>query len=378
MIFILSNRILPSWYPPGWKDSLQTLSAMAYLEQFFSDNVLLLDEIDTSKITYDNLPDKLHQIKQTVDNNNIQTIVINDSLNPKILNSSYYLPNSLELLDKLSSIANVYILTGDFSYYYKPQPNIIFFPVFLWLTSTKSIDEYFGYTTTVYDADIKKNHAIMCLNNNLTWHRMYLFSLIVEKTWFKKIDYSFLKKPSEQFEKSGSIKNFLTPEDYNIIKTHLHLFPIQIEQEKINPDIVSRTWCDGFSIDSEIYNQCAINLVTETSLTEGILLTEKISKCFMAYQIPILIGPMGANQFLEDIGLDMFGDYVLWKSWDSESNHKIKIQKIVNFLEDLLHNDNALQNILLTYQSFHTRVIKNKQYFHSKEFQNILLKQLRF
>jgi len=378
MIFILANRILPTWYPPGFKEPLQTISAMAYLDQFFADNVLLLDDIDIAQINYENLDDKLYQIEQTIDANSIKTIVINAALNPKILNSTHYLPNSMELLEKLSKIANVHILTGDFLYYYNPQPNIIFFPVYAWLTSTKSIDEYFGYTNTVYDARLKKTHAVMCLNNNLTWHRLYFFSLLAGKNWFDKISYSFLKKLEDQFDNSTSITNFLTPNDCKLIRSYAHLLPIQIAQEKTDPNVFKRTWCYGFSIGSTIYNDCAINLITETSLTEGIILTEKICKSFMAYQIPILIGPCGANQFLEDIGLDMFSDYVPWKIWDSETDHKLKIRKIVEFIDQILSNPTAEKTILEIHQSFYPRLIKNKEYFHSKELQNILLKQIKF
>jgi hypothetical protein len=86
---------------------------------------------------------------------------------------------------------------------------------------------------------------------------------------------------------------------------------------------------------------------------------------------------VGANQFLEDIGLDMFSDYIPWKTWDHVQDHKLKINMIVEFLDNVLSGPTAEQDILLTHQSFKLRLLKNKQYFHSTEFENILLKQLR-
>jgi hypothetical protein len=116
--------------------------------------------------------------------------------------------------------------------------------------------------------------------------------------------------------------------------------------------------------------------VTETSLTEGVILTEKSCKPFMAYQIPIIVGPIGANQFLQDIGLDMFADYVPWHSWDNETDHKLKMQKIVAFLDQLLAGPTVEQDILNMHQQSHLRLIKNKERFHSQEFLNLLTQQL--
>jgi hypothetical protein len=107
------------------------------------------------------------------------------------------------------------------------------------------------------------------------------------------------------------------------------------------------------------------------------MLTEKISKTFTAYQIPILIAPSGSSQFLEDLGIDMFGDYIPWKSWDHIADHKLRIRTIVDFLDRLLSSDNAEQDILSAHLSFKYRLIKNREHFHSKEFENLLLKSIR-
>jgi hypothetical protein len=103
------------------------------------------------------------------------------------------------------------------------------------------------------------------------------------------------------------------------------------------------------------------------------MLTEKSCKPFMAYQIPIIVGAVGANQFFEDIGLDMFADYIPWKTWDHVPDHKLRIRMIVEFVDTLLADPEA---ILITHHDFQDRLIKNKQYFHSPEFQNLLLAQI--
>jgi hypothetical protein len=62
-------------------------------------------------------------------------------------------------------------------------------------------------------------------------------------------------------------------------------------------------------LNHPVYNQYAVNLVTETDINL-LWLSEKTCKPFMARQIPIIVGSAGVNKFLQDIGLDMFVDIV--------------------------------------------------------------------
>jgi hypothetical protein len=357
--------------------------ATVYLNQFFAENTLLLEDFDLTGIDFDKWNSLLEKIKILIKDKNITTILIDATLNPVKVDFKYWemAPTYIEMCKDLSLLAKAYILTGDFTYYYHPRSDVIFFPNFLWIIGAKKIHQYFNYTNTIYNAPFKKSNAVMCLNRNLTWHRLYFFSLIVNKHWFDNIGYAFNNTLGDRLENSHAIKNFLTAEECELIKSYAHLLPVSMEKEKENPYVYNMwrgMWFGGASsIESIVYKNYAINVVTETSLTEGVLLTEKTCKPFMAYQIPIILGPMGANQFLEDIGLDMFSDYIPWKTWDSETDHKLKIRKIVDFLDQLLSSPTAEQDILSTHQSFHTRLINNKEYFHSEELENILLAQIK-
>jgi hypothetical protein len=157
------------------------------------------------------------------------------------------------------------------------------------------------------------------------------------------------------------------------------LLPIFIKEEcmKENHLIPTQYMRGAGSVGNQVYADCAINFVTETSLTEGIILTEKTAKPFMAYQIPILLAPQGTNKFLQDLGLDMFEDFVPWHRWDAVQDQKYKMDLIVDFLDSILSAPNAESQILSTHQKFHPRLIKNKQYFHSNEFVNKLTMQLQ-
>jgi hypothetical protein len=193
------------------------------------------------------------------------------------------------------------------------------------------------------------------------------------RPWFDSIGYSFYARTGHDatltFQKrltDFAITRFMSPAECNLAESYAHLLPVQIAGDTVD--------AKKSGIHSWIYGAYAINLVTETSLTEGVMLTEKTCKAFTACQIPVLIAPVGANQFLEDLGLDMFGDYVPWKTWDHIADHKLRIRLIVEWLDTILAKP---ENILSTHAKFKSRLIKNKTHFHSPEFNNILLAQIK-
>jgi len=353
------------------------------IKQFVPDDVLFLIREDFN-VTHDEWKDRLVEIEAILKQHNIEKILINVTMNPeivdKICNPDY--PSPQQFLTDLNKICKTYYITSDYTYHYTPNPQIKFFPAFLWTISAQQVDEYFLNSVgrqynTVYDTEITKTKSIMSLNRNLTWHRMYLFSLLAGQPWFDKITYSFLNKIEDRLD-AICVKEFLNAQESDKIRSLDHLLPIKIQSESnVQTDRIPIMWMDGASsVSAPEYRDHAMNLVTETSLTEGVILTEKTCKPFMAYQIPIIVGPAGANKFLQDIGLDMFEDYIPWKSWDSETDHKVKMQKIVAFLDQLLSSATAEQDILTAHKNFHARLIYNKQHFHSREFRSLLTSQI--
>lgn len=352
------------------------------IKQFVPGNVLFLEQSNID-LDYPDWKQQLIKIELLVKQKNIQKILIDATMNPEFIDKTpNQSPTRQQCIIDLNQICNTYYITGDYSYYYNSNPQIVFFPAFLWTIGSKQVDEYFKDSVsrqqkTIYNAQLTKTKSIMCLNRNLTWHRLYLFSLLAEQSWFEKISYSFLNKVSNRLD-AICIKQFLDEQEREKIKSLDHLLPINIKSElNVDNDNIPIMWMDGASSVAALeYQDHAINLVTETSLTEGIILTEKTCKPFLAYQIPIIIGPVGANKFLQDLGLDMFEDYVPWRTWDSETDHKLKMQKIVTFLDQLLSNSTAEQDILLMHQQMHPRLVRNKQRFHSQEFLDLLTCQL--
>lgn len=118
-----------------------------------------------------------------------------------------------------------------------------------------------------------------------------------------------------------------------------------------------------------MYDHCAVNLVTESCM-DWLSLSEKCCKPFAAQQIPVILGCQQINQFLSDLGLDMFSDLVPWQSWDSILDSNIRVQQVAEFVKQWINSGTIMQD----YQRVLGRVQANKQYLHSKEFRQQLLK----
>lgn len=349
------------------------------LQDTFREDFLYLSFTDFEGINYDKWAVLLEKIKNTVDKNNIQLIVIDKTGDPDLLDKEIPIaPSYLQIRQELSTIVPTYIVTEDYTYHYHPEPNIIFFPYTLWLFGTKSIGKYYKFQDTVYDTSLEKTQMLMCLNRNMEWHRIYLFSLIANRPWFNQIEYSFIFELGNRLD-SIQIKEQLTEEECNTVRMYQHLLPIKLREESEEParDIPFMYNNAGGSVNRPVYTNSAINVVTETSLTNGITITEKTCKAIMAYQIPIIVGPTGVTQYLNDVGIDMFDDYIPWRTWDNLSDHKLKIRMIVEFLDTILSSPTAQSDILAVHNSFKSRLIKNKERFHSPEFGEMLYCQLK-
>lgn len=315
----------------------------------------------------------LEKIKLYISKFKIELVVIDRCGDPCNLEDTQggYGPSSLQMLNSLASICKTIIITDDWTYYYNTNKNIKFVGINLWHLSQKNIHKYYQFQNTVYDTSLVKTRPLMCLNRNMEWHRIYLLYLLHNKSWFNDIDYSFILPLNKRMEKPF-IKNYFTDSEINTISSIIT--PIFLKEE-INKDIIVMYELGASSVNIPAYENCAINLITETSVVAdtGIVLTEKTCKAIMAYQIPILISNPGASQWLEDLGIDMFSDYIPWKQWDRILNPKDRVYKIVEHVNMLMQDIDA---IMTAHHSFHTRLRLNKQRFHSQEFGNILLKQI--
>ena len=222
-------------------------------------------------------------------------------------------------------------LTNNFKFWYQSESGSLFFPLFLWAFSLRKSLWWPGFS---FDAGNKKTQGIMCLNHRERAHRTWLWEEFSRRKLTDSMMYTFV--------------------GYRTL-----------------PDELPDTTRNDVGVDHNVYNQYAVNLVTETDV-DLTYISEKTCKPFIARQIPIIVGSAGINKFLQDIGLDMFEDIVPWHNWDNKTNSTTRLQHIADFVEQWINSG----TILSDYQKVLSRVECNKQYFHSETFRNRIMNQM--
>ena len=236
------------------------------------------------------------------------------------------------------------VLTNNFKFFYEPTVSSTFFPLFLWMYSLRNS---LWWDTFCFDQSTAKTQGLMCLNNRPRPHRTQVWAEFNRRGIIDQCAFSFTEPV--YYEKDQ----------------YTYPYPLNIANEEFD---LTR---NDIGVGHEVYRDCAVNLVTETA-TDLTYISEKTCKPFVAQQIPILVGSTGVNQFLSDIGLDMFADVVPWATWDNEPNDKLRVEKIVDFTEAWLRSGTMLED----YRRLLPRVRANKQYFHSEQFRTLLMQQM--
>ena len=236
------------------------------------------------------------------------------------------------------------VLTNNFKFFYSARPGTTFFPLFLWMYSLRNP---LWWDTFCFDAGLFKTQGLMCLNNRPRSHRTQIWA---------------------EFNRRGIIDHcvfsFAEPV-YHEKSQYSYPYPLSIDGEQSD---LAR---NDIGVGHKVYRDCAVNLVTETDINLTYI-SEKTCKPFVARQIPIIVGSAGINQFLSDIGLDMFSDVVPWRTWDSEPDSAVRLQQIVDFTESWIRSGTMVAD----YQQLLPRVQANKKYFHSEEFRNRIMIQM--
>jgi hypothetical protein len=331
-----------------------------YLEIFFPNkNIFVITDLDLT----DN-PDLVHiLIKKIKLCPQINLIIMDLSHNPFYVDSDllYKIKNECEKL------AQTIILVNDYQLYCDKKDHLIFFPVFLLMYSMRNsswlgkvYDNNLKKVELIYDASTTKTKKICCLNSRLNWHRVVVFTHCLQQQYFDQINFTFSKVNLDQISQWH-----LTETEKNYLTTHLYKLPLTIDS---NDGVFDY---NNFGLDHSVYQDCAFNLTTETTVDNYFFHSEKTCKPFLANQIPIIIGDNGLAQFCSDLGLDLFSDIVPWNQWDHIVDPRARLLKICDFLDQFIEKD-----LIAMYQQCQPRIQNNKIHFHSVEFRQKLMNQL--
>jgi hypothetical protein len=275
----------------------------SYLTQWFHQPTLVVTDVDINEES---------NLKSMIEQHPCQNVVVDLSHNAMPEND---IP---DFLRQYTTLTTMY-----YNWYQPYSSNTFYFPLWMWMFNRRS-NQFFS--PVIFDAPGAKTLPMMCLNRNMHPHRIRFRELIAS---------------IEDCIMCSFGRNVTLPGD----SIHEGLPKIDI------------------GVGHPVYSQCAVNIVTETVLDRGSL-SEKSCKPFVARQIPVIVGPEGANQFLQDLGFDMFSDLVPWSEWDQEPDVEIKLQRIADFVCDWYHSGHILDQ----YRSVQHRVEHNKQHIHSESF----------
>jgi hypothetical protein len=303
-----------------------------YLSQWFYQDILIVTDLDIWAEEFDDTSQKhrCEKLIKLLDTHPCKNVVVDLSQNCFPL---HQLPDELRGLTTLTS-------TYD-EWYNQSAPNIHFFPIYMYMYSHRI--NFNQMHRDRFDALGTKTHGVMCLNRGGRKHRIKFYELI--------------KNYKDQMCLTVPVADGLPWQDN------------RLSGDTFDPDGV--TPINDVGVGHPVYDQYAVNVVTETQI-DFPSITEKCCKPFIARQIPIIVGNAGVNQFHVDIGFDMFEDLVPWRTWDNQPDVNIRLELIANFVKKWIDSNTILRD----YHQVQDRIERNKQYFHSDRFRDLVMKNM--
>lgn len=221
---------------------------------------------------------------------------------------------------------------------HKKNSKILFYP-YWYHHSIKNFDQQ-TYSNT-------KTYNISCLNGTPRPHRIINYFKLLDKNYPKSII------------TMHTIDNFVTNRDDDC-----QLDPL-ILKKWIDTSIQfadrNKSECSQ-GPNHKAYTDTYINLVTETTISDRLFITEKTWKPIASGQLFLILGNPGTIQFLREQGVDTFDDYID-HSYDSEPNFIIRLNKLYNSLDNLM-----ISNLKDIYKQTRQRRLTNSTQFFNGAF----------
>ena len=193
------------------------------------------------------------------------------------------------------------------------EPNILFYPA--WYIWSKQNFENISALTD------NRHYKISCLNRNPRPHRILNFLLLKNKKYFNDILFTF-QNADQGADRSDDI-----------------ILPVQLKKEWEQIRQTLPSFFTSENIKHCAYTDSYINFVTETTVTEGLFITEKTWKPVASEQLFVVYGNKGIIHHLRDIGVDVFDDIIDHDYYDNESDPQERLIRIHSIIESLIEQD---------------------------------------
>ena len=201
-----------------------------------------------------------------------------------------------------------------------------------------------------------KTYNLSCLNGSPRPHRIVNYFKLLDKNYPKSI------------VTMHTIDNFITSRDDDY-----QLDPLMLKEwVEVSSQFADRNKSEcSQGPDHKAYTDTYVNLVTETTVSNRLFITEKTWKPIASEQLFLILGNPGTIQFLRDQGVDTFDDYID-HSYDTELDFTKRFDKLHQSLDQLM-----LSNLEEIYQRTKQRRIDNATRFFTGAYDSQYAKILK-
>ena len=235
-------------------------------------------------------------------------------------------------------------LTGVYNF---QVPNWVSFEYYFFIPSLPSWEWNYAIP---YPNNIDKKYKFSCLNRTPKFERVWFYTQLHQQAFYKDSLVSFYKgRPSlpditimefrsKEPETAPYIPyNQIDDDTLDYFEKHIyHTLPHCLDEEieflKINSG--------HFTLDIKhpAFTDAYINIISE-HLYQLPFLTEKTVKPLASEQLFLMAGPVGAIKHIEDLGFDVFRDYIDHEYYDNESDWQLRLTKMLKIASDLYQQD---------------------------------------
>ncbi|CAB4128711.1 hypothetical protein UFOVP112_61 [uncultured Caudovirales phage] len=293
-----------------------------------------------------------------------EAVVVDSSSHP-------YIKPTLDFLEPLGLLQPTTVLTG---YYDNHLPTWVYFSFYFIQANASDSDNsrsehYKKLSNNFFKLD--KTYTFSCLNKNLKLERIWFYSKLHQQDFFNQTLTSFYTTDNVgQTMSNDYLKSNLDSETYNyfintIYPTLPHGTPHDIiTAQQHHPGYFTR------DIQHPAFSDAYVNIISE-HLYQECFLSEKTVKPIAAEQLFLIAGPPGAIKHLEDMGFDVYRDYIDHDYYDHEPDWQTRLIKMLEVCTKLNNCD-----IPLIYNLTKTRRERNREYLFSSTFRDVLFKPL--
>jgi hypothetical protein len=249
-----------------------------------------------------------------------------------------------------------YYLANNLEFFYNTIPGIIYYPY--WLLACRRFPD--NKLTIGSEQDIDRKYFASSICRHPKFHRIYNFIKLRQKPYLDKIFWTFWRCNHIHLDRQPPPGTNLRLDEWTDFLNYYD--NARYESSLLGDEvcIIETNW--------PAFTDSYINITSET-YTSYKFTSEKSFKPFLAGQIPMIYGTLGANRLLANTGFDMFYDIINHDQYDNLETEQDRIDGMLKILDDLVDLD--FEQI---FRETVGRRKKNKEHLFSKDIEEFLMK----